>query len=143
MSALSDRLQQPDVVNLPDWQAADALNSPDPSLPCTLVRTQVGPGLIMATLGAASGAALLDRLTMLSDSVPAIKWALKVIDRGDLDLSSTAARDQIDEMLAAQILSENEATALKALANGPHQSWAQANGIEVTPRTVGLARGAR
>jgi hypothetical protein len=96
----------------------------------------------MATLGSTAGAALLDTIASLSASSPVLKWALKVIDRGELDLYEQAARDQIDSLVTANILTAENGAKLKALAKGRHLSWAEVNNIEVTTRTVGIARGA-
>lgn len=87
--------------------------------------TQIGPGTIMAALGAADGATLLETLTALaaqSATVPAyvpIKWALKIIDRGEFDMSAQAARDQVVALAAAGVMSNAARDALLALGQEP------------------------
>lgn len=145
-TALSQRLAEPDVVALPDWAAADRLNAPDPNLPprITLAPTRIGPGTVMAALGPSAGAALLDSLTALAAQSRPIHWALTVIMRGELDLNVAGARDQVDQLAAAGVLTSAQASTLKALAEVREaQSWAQVHNIEVTARTVGLVRGAK
>lgn len=131
-------------AEMPDWAVADALNEPDPALPPVLTRnpTKVGPGTIMATLGATAGATFLDTLTALSATSSPIKWALKIIDRGELDLSADATRTQIDALASAGVLTAPQAAALKALGEtSRYPSWAEHNNIPVDARAVGLARG--
>ena len=53
--------------------------------------------------------------------------------------ASTAAA--LDGLIALELLDADGKAALLALADRP-QSWAEANDVEVTARTVGLARGA-
>ncbi len=101
-----------------------------------LRKTQIGPGTIMAALGAAEGATLLETLTALaaqSTTVPAyvpIKWALKIIDRGDFDLGEQAARDQVVALASAGVMSATARDKLLALGQEPDP---------VSPRDVGLA----
>jgi hypothetical protein len=87
--------------------------------------THVGPGTIMAVLGAAEGAALLETLTTMAaaaGSVPAyvpIKWAMKIIDRGELDLGVQATRDQIAALAAGGVMSAASRDKLLALGAEP------------------------
>jgi hypothetical protein len=92
------------AANIPDWQVAEALNAPDPNLPKKLSPTRVGPGTVLATLGPEGGATLLETLTALSSANAAIKWAMEVIRRGELDLSTAAARGQIDALAAGGVM---------------------------------------
>lgn len=82
MQSLADRLAQRDMVPLADWQAAERLNKPDPSLPIVVEQrwTSVAP---------------------LISGEP----QLELVER--------------------------------------HQSWAEAAGMHVDARAVGLARGGR
>jgi hypothetical protein len=68
---------------------------------------------------------------------------MEVIKRGELDLSTAAARGQIDALAAGGVMTTAQATLLKGLAEGQHKSWAEANNITVDARAVGLARGGR
>lgn len=142
---LSERLQQPDLANLPDWEAADRLRQPDASLPEVTEwrKTSIGPGMVMAILGADAGAALLDTLERLGATNRSVRWAMQVILRGELDLSLAESRAQLDALAAAGALDAAQAEKLKAFSRTVrHPSWAEFHGAEATARTVGLARGA-
>lgn len=131
---LKQRLLQADVANLSVEQIVSFLNSPDPSLPTitTLRPTRIGPGTVMSALGPVGGAALLDALTTLAPSSSPIRWALKIIDRGELDLSVASARAQIDDLAAVGVMTATQAASLKALAEVVrHKSWAEHNDVTV------------
>jgi hypothetical protein len=142
-------------TSTPDWKIAAILNAPDPALPMKLTSRRIGAGTIIETmgLGAAGGGVFISKLrgwaetpetipVQLSNNVKDIAEILPVIDRGDLEIGSAPVRTMIDTFAALGHMTQAQATALKALANDVNQSWAEANGVEVTPRTVGLARGA-
>jgi hypothetical protein len=143
---LADRLAQPDLADLPDWQAAAALNQPDPSLPAveTWERTQIGIGSILDTLGPTAGATFLDALEVLAETTPVVRWGLELIRGSGLDLSRPSARSQLATLVAGRILQPAEGEALLALSRRTRRpSWAEANGVTVDARAVGLARGGR
>ena len=142
-------------ASMPDWEIAEVLNAPDPTLPMKLTFRRIGAGTIIETmgLGAVGGGVFISKLrgwaetpgtipAQISDNVKDIAEILPVIDRGDLEVSSNSVRTMIDTLAALGHMTQAQAIALKALANDVNQSWAEANGVEVTPRTVGLARGA-
>lgn len=143
---LAQRLQEPDVVDLPDWAAADYLNRPDASLPVVVawVPTAIGPGSIMATLGPTDGAALLNAVETAASSDPVMKWGLRVIESGSLDVSLPATRAQLDAMVSAGALAAAQRDALLSLSKRERQpSWAEVNNQFVDARAVGLARGGK
>lgn len=148
MTTLASRLAQPDLVGLPDWWAAELLNAPDLALPRRRVDTSTSdvrgallasgewPGIVIAA-EAGSGAPLAVR-------------ALCVLVRDTLTLTHTiqtslparyaATVAALDGLLAAELIAQATHDALIALADAP-QSWAQANGVAVDARAVGIARG--
>ena len=143
---LADRLAQTDLADLPDWQAAAALNQPDPTLPAveTWVETKIGIGAILDTLGPTAGATFLDALETLAETTPVVRWGLELIRGPGLDLSRPSARAQLEVLVAGRILQPAEGEALLALSRRTrHPSWAEANGVVVDARAVGLARGGR
>ena len=143
---LNARVTAPDLVDLPDWQVADILNTPEPSLPAvvTLERTLVGFGDVMRVLGPDAGAAFLDAVEKLSATTPTLKWALRIMAADGINMADPVARGQIDALVAAKLLTAAQGNALKATAERHRfPSWAEHNGVEVTARTVGLARGAK
>lgn len=142
MDTLAERLAEPDVADLPDWAAAAILNAPDLTLPIVVEwePTEVGVGSIMDVLGPAEGAAFLDLLKSQEDSV--ISWGMHLILSGRLDISRESTRAQIDALTQAGALTVSQRDALLALSRRErHPSWAEANGITVDARAVGLARG--
>jgi hypothetical protein len=143
---LADRLAQPDLADLPDWQAAAALNQPDPALPAVEAweKTQIGIGSILDALGPTAGATFLDALEVLAETTPVVRWGLELIRGSGLDLSRPSARAQLEVLVAGRILQPAEGEALLALSRRTrHPSWAEAHGVAVDARAVGLARGGR
>lgn len=141
---LEERLAEPDMVGLPDWEAADRLNQPDQTLPVivTWQKTEVGPGTIMNALGPADGAALLDTIKASTD--PVMKWGLQVVETGKLDISLQSTRAQLDSLVTAGVLTTSQRDSLFALSyTERHPSWAEANNTFVDARAVGLARGGK
>lgn len=86
-----------------------------------LRRTQIGPGTILAALGPTGGAQLLDTLTAMAadPQYSAVKWALKVIDRGEFDLGVAAARAQVATLAAGGVMTAQTRDALLALGEEP------------------------
>jgi hypothetical protein len=122
--SLIDRLAQPDMQGLSDWEAAIKLNAPDSSLPLIVEwqSTEVGPGSIMDALGPLDGAILLD--TIKSSTDPVMRWGLQVVETGKL---TTQQRDALFS------LSKTER----------HPSWVEVNETSVDARSVGIARGGK
>ncbi|MDY0227226.1 MAG: hypothetical protein RBR38_10395 [Desulfomicrobium apsheronum] len=95
------------------WQGEDAgeiaalLNEPK----VVLVECMAELGTPMKYLGAEAGAALLDQMEALAATNPTVKWGLKLLERGALDLSLDSTRAMLDELLPV-----DAATVLKGLA---------------------------
>lgn len=64
-----------------------------------IVQRLGGIGLVLETLGPEDGAALLDALEAQAASVPALKWAFVLLNRGELDFGSAATRGMIDILI--------------------------------------------
>ena len=60
-----------------------------------------GIGAVMETLGPVDGAALLDSLEVTASTVPAVRWAFVLINRGELDFGSPATRAMIDQLVTS------------------------------------------
>ena len=146
METLAQRLARPDVASLPDWAAAETLNQPDATLPAVVEwrQTQIGIGSILDALGPTAGATFLDALEVLAETTPVVRWGLELIRGSGLDLSRPSTRAQLEVLVAGRILQPAEGEALLALSRRTrHPSWAEANGVAVDARAVGLARGGR
>lgn len=139
---LQERLQEPDVVNLPDWAAADVLNQPDTTqaIIVSWVETNAGPGTVLDTLGPVDGAALLDALA--SSTEPVIRWGMDILKSGKLDIAKQSTRNVLEQMTLQGAITPLQRDELFALSKRErHPSWAEANNTVVDARAVGLARG--
>ncbi len=80
-----------------------------------IVHTLGGIGAVMEALGPIDGAALLDGLEAQAASIPALKWAFTLINRGDLDFGSASTRAMI-----TMLIDEPARTALLNVAQVPN-----------------------
>jgi len=143
---LADRLSRPDVANLPDWQVAKVLNSPDDNLPVIVewLPTQIGLGTVMAALGAEPGAMFLSQIETLGASQPTLKWGLEVLRSGSFDLSLPVARQTVEGLVQIGLITDVQKDQFFSISRRErHPSWAEYNGVMVDAREVGLARGAK
>jgi len=162
MSLLSARLQQPDVVDLDEADAAAVLNRPDPNLPPTPMafncRTVAKPAALSGELGmlkvvAEANAIPADisptgqRIPIPSLAMAAIETLLDAIER-ELEVDPTEPGEmlQVSSMLdGIEALGLLSATTKAAILAGTvrQQSWAEANDFPdgVTAGDVGKARG--
>ena len=94
------------------------------------VERLIGYGTVLEALGAEGGAAFLDGLTAVSASSSPVKWALKLLDRGELNIGAAATQSQLDALATAGVMPQAVADTLKGLAIVPD---------EVTPQAVQTA----
>lgn len=83
------------------------------------VPTKIGIGAVLATLGAVSGAAILDTLTTVSGSNRPLYWALQMLSREQLDMSDPNVSAQMALLVTAGILTQAQSTSLLNLAIQP------------------------
>lgn len=81
-----------------------------------LVERNIGYGTVLDTLGADAGAAFLDGLTALAANSSPVKWALKLLDRGELNIGAAATQSQLDALVTAGVMPQAVADTLKGLA---------------------------
>ena len=86
-----------------------------------LIERNVGYGTVMEALGADNGAAFLDGLTALAATSSPVKWALKLLDRGELNIGADATQSQLDALAAGGVMPQAVAEALKNLAVVPDE----------------------
>lgn len=118
---------QDEILSRPD--CADALARRDCGELAALLsvgRTKVidysiGYGTVLDTLGATAGAAFLDSLTALSETSSPVKWALKLLDRGELNIGAAATQQQLDMLASVGVIPVDVAEALKNLAVVPDE----------------------
>ena len=84
-----------------------------------VVDLNIGYGTVLEVLGAEAGSAFLDGLTALAATSSPVKWALKLLDRGELNIGSPATQAQLDALAAGGVFPQVVADALKALALAP------------------------
>ncbi len=76
----------------------------------------IGYGTVLEVLGAEAGSAFLDGLTALAATSSPVKWALKLLDRGELNIGAAATQEQLDALATAGVMPQTVADALKGLA---------------------------
>ena len=108
---------------------ANALSARDCGALATILSTgrtkvvdlNIGYGTVLEALGAEAGAAFLDGLTTLAATSSPVKWALKLLDRGELNIGAAATRGQLDALAAGGVMPQAVADALKGLAVSPDE----------------------
>jgi len=114
-----------EILSRPD--CADALAARDCGALAAILsagRTKVidysiGYGTVLEVLGAEAGSAFLDGLTALAATSSPVKWALKLLDRGELNIGAAATQSQLDVLATAGVMPQAVADALKGLAIVP------------------------
>ncbi|MCE2759742.1 MAG: hypothetical protein LW713_01695 [Acetobacteraceae bacterium] len=147
LALLAARVSQPDLHGLPEWMAANLLNVPDVSLP--KVKQKVATGVaqqLLLTTGEWAKAVVAAG----NEALPEETRAAAILMRDTIRQSSHIEADDpeayeavglvLTKMVQVGLLSAATKDRLLALADR-HPSWAEANGVTVTARTVGLARG--
>lgn len=84
-----------------------------------LIDRNIGYGTVLEALGAEAGAAFLDGLTAVAATSSPVKWALKLLDRGELNIGAAATQSQLDALVTAGVMPQAVADTLKALALVP------------------------
>lgn len=82
----------------------------------TTAYTEIGNGLILATIGLTSGNTLLDYLA--TDAT--FRHVRSLLEQGRLDVSSSLVRGALDSFAVGGVITQAEANALKALAETPN-----------------------
>lgn len=86
-----------------------------------LIERNVGYGTVLDTLGADVGSAFLDALTALATTSSPVKWALKLMERGELNIGAAATQAQLDALATAGVMPVAVADVLKGLALVPDE----------------------
>lgn len=77
---------------------------------------------IMASygIGPIAGAAFLDKLEVISASIPALKWALKFMQQeAGIDIGEPATQQMLDSLVGIGGITASEVNGVKAMANMP------------------------
>ena len=134
-----------DLTDLADWEAAAALNRPDPSLPeiTTLERTMVNSITVMDCLGFEEGAAFLAALRNSGIEQLVQAYIAMQPPSDGLNIAKPSLRVAISALTQPPVplLTDLQSAELLALAEKKrHLSWAEHHNIKVTDHTVGEAR---
>jgi hypothetical protein len=151
MTLLSDRLLEPDVVNLGEAEAAAVLNAPDPDLPLKRVDVATADAReVLLSTGEWAVVVLAAENETLPDALRGACIILRDTIMGTATIRATdpaiydATNAHLAGLVAAHVLTPGTKGLLMGLADRP-RSWAEANGFSngVTIRDVGIARGAK
>ena len=147
MTALATKVAEAAYSGLPDWQVADLLNTPDVNLPfiyCDVATSDARE--VMLTTG--GWAAIITAST--NANIPTELRDACILARDTLTLtnnirtSDAAIRMAVNIALGglalAGIIPQGTLDAVSSLMKR-RPSWAEANGVTVDARAVGLARG--
>ncbi len=148
---LAERIAQPDLATLPEWQVADILNTPDAAFGEAAQPIAVGDvrEILMLSLTPDEKMPSLIAIEDVSENLAhparvAAKSARFVLEKlTTINMADPRTAAMVHFMLAGLIEAEMITTETRdrLLALGKRfRSWAEVNGIEVTPQTVGAAR---
>lgn len=147
MTALATKVAEPAYIGLPDWQVADLLNAPDTALPVVYcdVATADAREIMLAT---GEWAAII--LAPQNMGIPLELRGACIVVRDTITLTSAvrtsvasiraAVNTALGGLVLAGIITQGTLDAVSSLMKR-HPSWAEANGVKVDARAVGLARG--
>lgn len=79
------------------------------------VKTEIGVGLILETIGLESGNALLDAVK----TTPEFRHVYPLLEQGRLDLSSPLVEDVLSSLVSAEVITAAEKLALMNLCTRP------------------------
>ena len=148
MTTLAQKIAEPQFSGLTDNAVADLLNAADPSLPLErvdvatadakeiLLSTGEWAKVVLAADNASTPESIRGACIVLRDTIMETSTV-----RAPVAEIYNATAALLGGLVTAGVLTSGTRNSIMALADVP-QSWAKANGIEVSARTVGLARGA-
>lgn len=148
MTSLAERVAQPDMVGLPEWQVAELLNAPDASLPPKRqeVRTEDAREILLGSqflewFAIEQAAAASDKPLEVRAVASIMMKTLTTttVIRMQIPTIYDRTAQSLAALVQANLLKSQTRDALMALAERA-QSWAEHHEIEVTPRSVSLAR---
>lgn len=149
---LAERVAEADVRDLADWQVAALLNAPDAKLGDRRIDVPTRDAREVLFSTGEWGAIVLLARTTPSDQVPRELVAAAITAEDTLRLTETLKTSEGEKISAVEVLLEVLVQAgvvsaetqarLLALARRP-MSWAEANGVVVDARAVGIARGGK
>lgn len=79
------------------------------------VQALIGVGTVLTMMGSDAGAAMLDAIEAASAQSSPLKWGLRLLLNGTLNVGSSATRDKFDALVAVGIMPQAVCEGLKAL----------------------------
>jgi hypothetical protein len=146
MTTLAEKISEL-PAEIPDWQVANVLNTPDAALPIVWqsVSADSARAVLLATFEwpklkeARTNAALSAEARVVADTMYDTLTMQKSVDLAN-EQYRTVVQNGLTALVAAGVFTQSAVDALMALGQR-HPSWAEANNIDVTARSVGIARG--
>lgn len=120
-----------------DSAIADIFNAPSGTRLIERFENAIG---IMSALGAVTGATILEKLDQAKAGIPALKWAMLAMasDTG-VNLGDHETQTMLDELATANVITQTEAEAVKALAIQPSSLAYETVGQPITAADVSIA----
>lgn len=111
---LKNELTDPRYTGLSNTEIADKLNEKIAQVPTTRMVTARA---IMAELGPTMGATILEKLSAVGATIPAVKWAMIFLQQDSgIDLGHPSTQAQLDALQSAGVLTDAEVLGLKHMA---------------------------
>ena len=127
-----------EFVDKSDNEIAELLNS---TLKFTAVKSRfITARTILAELGPEMGASVLDKMEAASTQDSPVKWAFKFLMSDGIDIGFSGTRAQVDALVSAQVLTEEEGSKLKDTALYPASRCEVLGWSPVTYDQVNAAR---
>ncbi len=120
-----------------DSAIADRFNAPIGTRLVERFENAIG---IMSALGAVTGAGILEKLDAAKAGIPALKWAMLAMasDTG-VNLGDLETQEMLDDLATANVITQAEADAVKALAVQPSSLAYETVGQPITAADVSIA----
>ena len=123
-----------------DEQVASSLNTKDRTV---TQQTFVNAKSLMASMDPAVAAGILEKLEAAAPSSPPVKWILSFLTGGGdgVDVAHPNTQAQLDALASANVLTQTEADAVKALAQRTVSRAEELGLPEIKPWMVAHVRG--
>lgn len=131
-----------DMPKDPDYYAKDAaiaaiFNAPVGIRLVERFENAIG---ILSALGAITGATILEKLDQAKAGIPALKWAMLAMDDPQgVNLGDPETQAMLDDLATANVITQAEADAVKALAVQPSSLAYETVGQPITAADVSIA----
>lgn len=120
-----------------DSAIADIFNAPTGTRLIERFENAIG---IMSALGAVTGAGILEKLDQAKAGIPALKWAMLAMDDPQgINIGDPETQAMLGDLALANVITQAEADAVKALAIQPSSLAYETVGQPITAADVSIA----